>query len=94
MYLFAKEYFHSFNPTPVRDKPFIVCGPFGVGKETLRKKVLANYGSLFDYCISHTTRMKNSTEDESDYYFVTKKQFEKMKKEGKFIKSSENWGLK
>ena len=92
VYLFAKEYFHPFNPTPVKDKPFIVCGPYGVGKKILRKKVLAKYGDLFDYWVSYTTRPKKPGEDSSEYHFVTKEQFAKMEKEKKFIESWENWG--
>ena len=30
--MYAKEYFHPFNPTPLRGKPFIIVGPSGVGK--------------------------------------------------------------
>lgn len=94
VYLFAKEYFHPFNPTPVKDKPFIVCGPFGVGKKTLRQKVLAQYGDLFEYCISHTTRKKKEGEDTNEYHFITKDQFEKMEKEKKFIETSTSWDEK
>lgn len=35
VYVYAKEYFHPFNPTPMRGKPFILVGPSGVGKNTL-----------------------------------------------------------
>ena len=92
VYLFAKEYFHPFNPTPVKDKPFIVCGPFGVGKGTLRKRVLGKYGDLFDHCISHTTREKKADEAEGAYHYVTNDVFERMKKDGKFFETCESWG--
>jgi guanylate kinase len=92
VYLFAKEYFHPFNPTPVKDKPFIVCGPFGVGKKSLRKKVLTKYGDLFDYCISHTSRKVKPGENEDTLHYVTREQFEKMQKEGKFLETAESWG--
>lgn len=94
VYLFAKEYFHPFNPTPVKDKPIIICGPFGVGKKTLRKKVLSKYGDLFDYVISHTTRQKKPAEEDNQYQIVTKEQFDKMEAEGKFIETAESWGHK
>jgi guanylate kinase len=80
------------NPTPVKNKPFIVCGPFGVGKKTLRTRVLEKYGDLFAFCTSHTTRAQKAGEDENSYHFVTTEAFEKMKKEGKFIETCENWG--
>ena len=56
VYLFAKEYFHPFNPTPIKEKPLIICGPYGVGKKTIRKYMLEKYGDLFDYVRSYTTR--------------------------------------
>ena len=40
VYVYAKEYFHPFNPTPLRGKPFILVGPSGVGKNTLVQSVL------------------------------------------------------
>jgi len=94
VYLFSKEYFHPFNPTPVKDKPFIVCGPFGVGKKTLRTKVLTKYGDLFDYCVSHTTRTQKPGEDDHLYHFISKEQFEKMEKDEKFIEVATSWGDK
>lgn len=101
VYLFAKEYFHPFNPTPVKYKPFIVCGPCGVGKEVLKKCNLKifeyihlKYGDLFDYVVSHTTRKQRAGEDPNEYHFVTEEQFEKMEKEKKFIETVERWGHK
>ncbi len=56
MFVFAKEYYHPFNPTPLKYKPLILVGPSGVGKGTLIGKVLENYGGLFERKISYTTR--------------------------------------
>ena len=92
VYLFAKEYFHPYNKTPVKNKPIIVCGPFGVGKKTLRTKVIKEYGDLFGYSISYTTRKKKPEEDDDSYHFITKEQFEKMEKENKFSETTEGWG--
>jgi len=39
VFVYAKEYFHPFNPTPLRGKPFILVGPSGVGKDTLLKEI-------------------------------------------------------
>jgi guanylate kinase len=46
--VFAKEYYHPFNPTPLKSKPLILVGPSGVGKGTLVKAVLKKYGGLFE----------------------------------------------
>ena len=62
MYVFAKEYYHPFNPTPLKYKPLILVGPSGVGKGTLTSAVLANYGGLFERKVSYTTRQKKQYE--------------------------------
>ena len=79
VYLFAKEYFHPFNPTPMKYKPLVVCGPYGVGKGTLLKAVLEKFGDLFELVVSHTTRKKRPEETNGkDYYFVTEEEFQKV----------------
>ena len=40
VFVFAKEYFHPFNPAPQQKKPLVVVGPSGVGKKTLITYVL------------------------------------------------------
>ena len=78
VYLFAKEYFHPFNPTPVKDKYLIFCGPFGVGKKTMYDYILKNYGDLFDLVKSYTTRpMKPDEENGKHYYFISEEEFDK-----------------
>jgi guanylate kinase len=56
VYVYAKEYFHPFNPTPLRGKPFIIVGPSGVGKNTLVQEILKKYEGIFEKKISYTTR--------------------------------------
>ena len=60
--MFAKEYYHPFNPTPLKYKPLILVGPSGVGKGTLIAEILKKYGGLFERKISYTTRQKKSFE--------------------------------
>jgi len=64
VYLFAKEYFHPFNPTPVKDKPLIICGPYGVGKKLIREYIMEKYGKLFDFVRSYTTRPMKADEEQ------------------------------
>ena len=40
----------------------LVCGPSGVGKTTLIKKLMQNYPDRFGFCVSHTTRPKRKGE--------------------------------
>lgn len=76
VYVFAKEYFHPFNPTPVKYKPLILCGPYGVGKETIRKLLMEKFGKLFDFVRSYTTRpMKADEEDGKQYQFISEHDF-------------------
>jgi len=79
VFVFAKEYFHPFNPTPLKYKPLIMVGPSGVGKNTLRKAILQKYGGLFENKISHTTRSVKSVEKRKEnYYFITREEFLKV----------------
>ena len=56
----------------------ILSSPSGVGKTTLTKKIQQKYNS-FKISVSHTTRPPRSNEVEGvDYYFVSKKEFEKL----------------
>lgn len=95
VFLFAKEYFHPFNPTPVKDKPFIICGPFGVGKKTLLQFMLENYGDLFDFVKSYTTRPKKPDEvDGKHYQFVTEEEFSRKQESKDLLETVEHWGHK
>jgi guanylate kinase len=73
VFVYAKEYFHPFNPTPLRGKPFILVGPSGVGKNTLLLSVLKKYEGIFEKKISYTSRPIKSIEKEGkNYYHITK----------------------
>jgi len=63
---------------------FVISGPSGVGKSTLRKEVM-NRCSGLKYSVSCTTRPPRPGEVEGvDYYFVTPEAFEEMKERGEF----------
>ena len=79
VYVYAKEYFHPFNPTPLRGKPFILVGPSGVGKNTLLKRVLERYEGIFEKKISYTTRPVKKIEKEGkNYYHISREEFQKV----------------
>lgn len=68
---------------------FVISGPSGVGKGTLRKKIFKIFPDL-RYSVSVTTRSPRKGEREGiDYYFVSENEFEKMIKENKFAE----WAL-
>ena len=57
---------------------FILSGPSGVGKGTVRERLFAKDPNL-QYSISATTRsMRPGEVDGKDYFFKTKEQFEQM----------------
>lgn len=68
-----------------RGRLFVLAGPSGVGKGTLRMQALSNIENL-TYSISCTTRKPRDGErDGVDYYFVAKKEFEEKAAEGLFL---------
>lgn len=64
----------------------VISGPSGVGKGTVRRALFEMPEQDFVYSVSMTTRPKRQGEvDGKDYYFVTKEEFERRIKEGKFL---------
>lgn len=62
----------------MKGKLFILSGPSGVGKGTVREAILANSKVNLTYSISMTTRKpRNSEVNGVHYYFVSKEEFEK-----------------
>jgi guanylate kinase len=64
---------------------FVLAGPSGVGKGTLRKKALSDIEDL-TYSVSCTTRQPREGErDGVDYHFVTEQDFEEKIAGGLFL---------
>ncbi|MEI3606692.1 guanylate kinase [Pseudogracilibacillus sp. SE30717A] len=64
---------------------FILSGPSGVGKGTVRQRLFEQETHL-KYSVSATTRSKRPGErDGIDYFFKTKQEFEEMIKEKKLL---------
>jgi len=89
VFVFAKEYFSPFNPTPLKGKPIIIVGPSGVGKNTLVKSVLEKYKGVFERKISYTSRPKKIHEKTGNYYLISREEFEKKIKAGDFVEYKE-----
>jgi guanylate kinase len=59
--------------------PVVICGPSGVGKSTLIRRLLKEFPKKFYLAVSHTTRAPRKGEkDGVDYHFVTQEEFEKI----------------
>ena len=68
----------------------VISGPSGVGKGTVRKALFNMPNHNLVYSVSMTTRKSRPGEvDGSDYYFVSKEEFENRIKEGKFLEYAE-----
>ncbi|MCQ2796881.1 MAG: guanylate kinase [Bacilli bacterium] len=64
----------------------IMSGPSGVGKGTVRQKVMEDETLNLAYSISMTTRGPRAGEENGrEYFFVTKEEFEKNIKEGNLL---------
>ena len=91
VFVFAKEYFHPFNPTPLKNKPLILVGPSGVGKRTLIDLALKEYGDIFERKRSVTTRPKRGENEKSEenFDFVSNEEFKAMVEKKAFIEYRE-----
>lgn len=67
-----------------KGKLFIISGPSGVGKDTIINEYLKNNDGILS--VSATTRKPRKGEkNKKDYYFLTKKEFEKWIREDNFL---------
>ena len=74
----------------MRGKLFILSGPSGVGKGTVREKVFEDPSVNLTYSISMTTRLpRNGEIDGVHYYFVTKEYFENAIKNGELLEHAQ-----
>ncbi|XMB72750.1 guanylate kinase [Mycoplasmatota bacterium WC30] len=68
----------------------IISGPSGVGKGTIRKALFDIPDNNYCYSVSMTTRKPREGEvDGSDYFFVSREEFERRIKENGFLEYAE-----
>lgn len=73
----------------------ILSGPSGVGKGTIRRKVMEDKSLNLVYSISMTTRKPRSFEKEGvDYFFVSEKEFDENLANGNLLEHAEFVGNK
>ena len=77
--------------TGKNSKLIIISSPSGAGKTTLCKLLIKKMKNI-DLSISYTSRSKRLNEvDAKDYYFISKKKFELLKKKNFFIETATNF---
>lgn len=83
----------KFSSVPIManpPKPLVICGPSGVGKSTIIKRLTDEFPGLFGFSVSHTTRKPRNGEcDGINYYYVTREEFLSCKEKGEFIETAE-----
>ncbi len=69
----------------------VLSGPSGVGKGTLKERVMRGGG--FEFSVSCTTRAPRSGEkDGKDYFFLGREEFEERIRRGEFLEYNEHFG--
>jgi guanylate kinase len=72
--------------TNKNEKPLIILGPSGVGKDTIINMLLKKYPEIFYKLPSYTTRKIRKGEKEGvDYFFITKEEFQVKRNQNKLI---------
>jgi len=78
--------------TTHQGKLFVISAPSGAGKTTLVKRIIAARPDL-KFSISYTTRQARTGEqNEVDYFFLSRDEFEAMRTEGAFLEHAEVFG--
>ncbi len=71
----------------------VLSGPSGVGKGTVRKEILSQPDTAFEYSVSATTRKPREGEiDGVDYFFKTREAFEEMIENDQLLEYAEYVG--
>ena len=69
---------------------FVFSGPSGVGKGTLKAKLLEEFADRIAYSVSATTRGPREGEvDGKDYFFFSRQEFERRVKNNEFLEHAE-----
>ncbi|XP_077375883.1 guanylate kinase [Festucalex cinctus] len=84
------RYFSRLYSAMAGPRPVVLTGPSGAGKSTLLKKLMKEYGGVFGFSVSHTTRNPRPGEENGkDYHYVTREAMQAAIDNGEFIESAE-----
>ena len=82
----VQEYISKTEKTKIKNKPLMIIGPSGVGKDTLRSMLIKKYPKHFIKCVSCTTRKPRKNEKNGiNYYFISQQKFKELEKNGQII---------
>lgn len=71
----------------------VICGPSGVGKGTLLKRLFGDFADRFAYSVSHTTRAPRPGEENGrEYHFIDKESILRMRDNNEFLELCEVHG--
>ncbi|XP_076335163.1 membrane palmitoylated protein 7-like protein metro isoform X1 [Tachypleus tridentatus] len=80
-------------PRPGLHRPIILIGPPGVGRNELKRRLLATDPDHYKTTVPHTSRMRKPwEEDGKEYYFVSREFMEEEIRAGHFIEHGEYKG--
>ncbi|XP_070570219.1 MAGUK p55 subfamily member 7-like [Ptychodera flava] len=83
----------KYKPPPGRYRPIVLIGAPGIGRNELKRRLIASDPSHFKATIPHTSRPKKPTEVESkEYHFLSRQQMEADIQNNKFIEHGEYKG--
>eukprot|EP00878_Enallax_costatus_P014239 GHUV01014894.1.p1 GENE.GHUV01014894.1~~GHUV01014894.1.p1 ORF type:complete len:536 (+),score=178.69 GHUV01014894.1:286-1893(+) len=85
---------NAANGTKPGPRALVVCGPSGVGKGTLMRRLMEGPDAAkFAFSVSHTTRKPRPNEkDGVHYFFTTRQAFEQGIADGQFLETAEVHG--
>ena len=74
-------------------RPIVICGPSASGKSTRLAKLISLHPTSFRFTVTHTTRAPRPGEvDGKAYNFVTKKAFNELVSQNKFVEHAKVHG--
>ena len=80
------------NLKALKNKPLIILGPSGVGKDTFMDKLIIKHQNKIKKCVSWTTRTPRANEkDGINYYYIKKEKFLELEKNGDIIGKLEKY---
>ena len=85
--MLIRNYLKNNNKTrSFVNKPLMIIGPSGVGKDTFMQILIDKYPNLFIKCVSCTTRSPRKNEkDGINYYFISKEEFNELDEKSEII---------